>query len=38
MQSSYTVTSKMAGYGNKQMPKRILAVVVCIVAAEILFI
>jgi hypothetical protein len=35
---SFTVTSEMAGYGSKQMPKRILAVVVCIVAAEILFI
>lgn len=30
---SYTVTSEMAGYGSKQMPKRILVVVVSIVAA-----
>ena len=32
---SYTVTSEMAGYGSKQMPKRILLIVVCITAAEI---
>jgi len=35
---SYTVTSEMAGYGKKQMPKRILLIVVSIVAAEILII
>jgi hypothetical protein len=35
---SYTVTSEMAGYGRKQMPKRILLIVVSIVAAEILII
>ena len=35
---SYTVTSKMAGYGRKQMPKRILFIVVSIAAAEILII
>jgi len=34
---SYTVTSEMAGYGSKQMPKRILIIVVSIVAAEILW-
>ena len=33
---SYTVTSEMAGYGSKRMPKRILSMVVCIVAAEVL--
>jgi Na+/glutamate symporter len=33
---SYTITSEMAGYRNKQMPKRILLIVVSIVAAEIL--
>ncbi len=33
---SYTITSEMAGYGSKQMPKRILLIVVSIVAAEIL--
>jgi len=32
---SYTVTSEMAGYGSKQMPKRILLIVVCIAAAEV---
>ncbi len=31
---SYTVTSEMAGYGSKRMRKRILSMVVCIVAAE----
>ena len=35
---SYTVTSEMAGYGRKQMPKRILFIVVSIAAAEILII
>lgn len=35
---SYTITSEMAGYGSKQMPKRILLIVVSIVAAEILII
>jgi len=34
---SYTVTSEMAGYGRKQMPKRVLFIVVSIVAAEILW-
>jgi hypothetical protein len=29
---SYTVTSEMAGYGSKQMPKRILVIAVSIVA------
>jgi hypothetical protein len=33
---SYTITSEMAGHGGKQMPKRILLIVVSIVAAEIL--
>jgi hypothetical protein len=33
---SYTVTSEMAGYGSKRMPKRILSMVACIVAAEVL--
>jgi hypothetical protein len=33
---SFTVTSEMAGYGRKQMPKRILVIVVSLVAAEIL--
>jgi hypothetical protein len=32
---SYTVTSEMAGYGSKQMPKRILTIAVTIIAAEI---
>jgi hypothetical protein len=35
---SYTVTAEMAGYGSKQTPKRILIIVVSIVAAEILII
>ncbi len=35
---SYTVTSEMAGYGRKQMPKRILFIVISIVAVEILII
>ena len=35
---SYTVTSEMAGYGRKQMPKRVLFIVVSIVAAEILIV
>jgi len=35
---TYPVTSKMAGYGRKQMPKRILFIVVSIAAAEILII
>jgi len=35
---SYTVTSEMAGYGSKQLPKRILFIVVSIVAAEIFII
>lgn len=33
---SYTVTSEMAGYSSKRMPKRILSMVVYIVAAEVL--
>ena len=32
---SYTVTTEMAGYGSKQMPKRILTIAVPIIAAEI---
>lgn len=32
---SYTVTSEMAGYGSKQMPKRILTIAILIIAAEI---
>ena len=32
---SYTVTSEMAGYGRKQMPKRILTIAVPVIAAEI---
>jgi hypothetical protein len=35
---SYTVTSEMAGYGSKQLPRRILIIVVSIVAAEIFII
>lgn len=35
---SYTVTSEMAGYGSKQMPKRILTIAVPIVAAQIIVI
>ena len=31
---SYTVTSEMAGYGSKTMPKRILTIAVPIIAAE----
>jgi hypothetical protein len=34
----YTVTSEMAGYSSKQLPKRILFIVVSIVAAEIFII
>ena len=33
---SYTVTAEMAGYGSKQMPKRILTIAAPIIAAEIL--
>jgi hypothetical protein len=33
---SFTVTSEMAGYGSKQMPKKVLLIVVCIAAAEII--
>jgi len=35
---SYTVTSEMAGYGSKQLLKRILLIVVSVVAGEILII
>ncbi len=35
---SYTVTSEMAGYGSKQLPGRILLIVLSIVAAEIFII
>ena len=32
---SYTVTPEMAGYGSKQMPKRILTIAIPIIATEI---
>ena len=35
---SYTITSEMAGYGRRQMPKNILVIALPIVASEILFI
>ena len=35
---SYTVTSEMAGYGSKQLLKRILLIVVSVVAGEIFII